>query len=869
MQVGLLRATEARTIATITSDELGRFAFTGLTPGRYALDLASAGQPAHRVPAFELRASETVDISIRFSPVPTPAAIVVSTRSVSFGSLIGDESLNGLPNTRRVWSILENQQPSTIAEPLDLGGLETGTLPLFGALAASWTENQYQLNGMNITDPYCTGRPLLDPDLDSLTAIDVLSGAKPAEFAGAGTNVLQQTPGGSERLHLTGRVFYSNGALQSSNMDSSLAAFGFPGPEVARHLFDASFHAAGTMRNGHPFFVSVATQQLSKTVGGFPVPVDGSANGVLATVRAIERPRMRLDLLYAGQKMFDSSAGAGLQTDPFAVPRVTQLSHLIQASWRYSLGETSTLALNLGIAHAHLSSDSQEDVSAFATVDLPAMTRTGSPPLQLSGTRTRYELNLAMQTLRESAVGSHSLTLGGHLERSSIANRRDISGGIEQILVNGVGSQIVQWNTPTENSEHVQDIALYLQDDWRPAERLIVPIGLRVTTSSGSAADAGNVIRWTTLEPRLGVVLPLRNHTTTLLGSWSRYGHLLQGRYLDFGDPNAPGSRSFDWHDANNDRQFQPDELGPLISRNGGPYSGMDPNLKRPVTDEISVGVRQKFGKDLNASVRFFRRDDHNLIGLANPGVPFSSYTPVTVVDPGNDGIAGTSDDNLVTLYNRDPAFLGKDFLVLTNPSGETSSFKGFQIELSRSFAGSWQVSVSFAAMKSSGATNPGNSFLENDTGVVGSLGSDPNTLILAKGTTFFDRGFTGKLMAEYRAPGNFQIAVVARYYDGLPFGRLLFVNGFNQGPFFVRATPRDSYPDGFRTEFNGTLDLRVAREFAFRENHVTVYVDCFNLLNMNNNTKESALTGPSFSQRIPLAIQAPRLVRLGFEWKL
>jgi hypothetical protein len=37
-----------------------------------------------------------------------------------------------------------------------------------------------------------------------------------------------------------------------------------------------------------------------------------------------------------------------------------------------------------------------------------------------------------------------------------------------------------------------------------------------------------------------------------------------------------------------------------------------------------------------------------------------------------------------------------------------------------------------------------------------------------------------------------------------------------------------------------------------------------FDIMNWNSNTRESALTGPDFILRVPLAVEAPRTVRLG-----
>lgn len=149
---------------------------------------------------------------------------------------------------------------------------------------------------------------------------------------------------------------------------------------------------------------------------------------------------------------------------------------------------------------------------------------------------------------------------------------------------------------------------------------------------------------------------------------------------------------------------------------------------------------------------------------------------------------------------------------------------------------------------------------------LIGSLGADPNASLFAAGLTYFDRAFLGKLRIYYEAPHGFRIGSILRYYDGLPFSRLLFVNGFNQGPFFVRAMPYNNCC-GVRTQSDMTVDLRIQRDFELKKGTASVLVDIFNLPNFNRDTFESDLTSPLFLKRVPLSIQPPRLARLGFEW--
>jgi len=753
-----------------------------------------------------------------------------------------------------------------VTDRLDVGGLRTGEPALFGALGASWTENRYELNGLDLTDPYQPGRPLVDPDLDALAELRSVTAAKPALAGGAGVNLIFSSPVTIEDFHGAARGYFSGRGLQSTNLDARLARFNFPGPERFNHLADGSVQLGGKLparAAAWPFFVALSTQQLSKTLGGFDQPIDVRVYRALAEFTPLVRGRDRVDLLYSGQHIFNSHEGADWRIAPSATTRGNHNFHQFQTRWRRAVSPNLWLAAGFGVAHAIISSGIQSGLSEASTIDLPALTRTGAAPLSLAGNRTRYQGNALVQTTR----GNHSVSFGAEGQRNYISNRWDALTGMEQVLVKGLGAEVTRWNTPAAARSHIQNTAAYVHDAWKPARWLGLPLGLRLDSSSGQAAGQPAGIRWTTLQPRAGLAAPLTRRGPVLRASWSRYAHSLQGRYLDFGNAAVLGGEVFRWTDSNHDGNAQPHEVSALLARFGGPYSALDRGLARPFTDEVSVGLDREFGAGLRAGVRFFRRDSHRLIALANVGVPFSNFTPVDFPDPGNDGIPGTADDQVLRIYNRIPSALGQDVLLLTNPPGHHASFKGFEIRLNKPLARLWSFGASFTAMRTLAATSPGNSVLENDWGYVGALGVDPNTYVNASSRTYFDRAFVGKATGAYFAPGRLQLAAVVKYYDGLPFGRMLFVEGFNQGPFLVRATPR-AHPGGFQTQFNLTVDVRVAREFVVGRGTLSGYLDVFNIQNLNKNTLESDLTGPAFESRAPLAIQAPRAARLGLEWK-
>ncbi len=871
VRIRLTRERSSQPVAEMVTDASGRFRFAGLAWGSYSLELTADGWKSRQV-AIEVRSDSTLHIHATLVPLAgdqAPPSAKVVDEDTWFGTQFGNFAIQKLPNGRNVWSLLQNLEPSTVTNRFEIGGLETAVPALFSALGASWTENQYLFNGLDVTDPYVPGLPLINPSIDALSEFQVITASKPAGSQGSGENLGLAAPEAGGALHGAAWFFGSGGGLQSDNMNARLRDLDYPGPERLNSLIDASAQLGGNlpaMLAALPFFVSLSTQQVSQDLGGSAAPIDTGVNRLLADFTPWSRGSQHLDLLYSGQHVFNSRQGTMPSVAPSSTTRGNDNFNQFQALWNQQLRPATLFSASFGVVNAIVSSSFQNGVQGVSTVDLPLLNFSGAAPLATSGLRTRYEAQGILQSIVYGFWGSHSLSLGVDWNRSDITNRWYAIANTQQILVNGMDSEVLRWNTPAQASQHVQNIAEHVQDSWRPTRWLILPIGLRIDTSTGQATGAANEISWTTLEPRLGFVVPLWPPGLVLQGSWSRYGHLLQGRYLDFGNPAALGGQVYSWQDSNGDGVAQASEVGQLLRVFGGPYSAIDPRIARPFTDEISFGLQQNVANRLTASVRFFRRDDHRLIGLENTGVPFSDYTQVQYTDPGNDGIYGTVDDQILTLYNQKPSALGHDFLVLTNP-GLRASYKGIEAQLTARVRRSWEFSASFTAGQTLARTSPGNSPFQNDTGFVGSLGINPNTLVMSQGRTYFDRAYTSKITAYYAAPHGFYLAAVAAYFDGQPFGRLLFVDGFNQGPFFVRATPV-GHPGGFQTQFNLTLDVRLARDFRLPLGTLSGYLDVFNLLNLNNNTLEGDLTGPAFNLRVPLAVEAPRTARLGLAWK-
>jgi hypothetical protein len=79
-----------------------------------------------------------------------------------------------------------------------------------------------------------------------------------------------------------------------------------------------------------------------------------------------------------------------------------------------------------------------------------------------------------------------------------------------------------------------------------------------------------------------------------------------------------------------------------------------------------------------------------------------------------------------------------------------------------------------------------------------------------------------------------------------------------------VRGSPEG----GNRAEHVTNWNLRLQRRFRAPFGSITGTADVMNLTNASHSIQQNDLTGPSFNMRLPVAIQAPRMMRLGFRFE-
>jgi hypothetical protein len=884
-----------RVVARTDSD--GRFSLA-LPYGGYRISLET--DPSSAAPV-DISPLETVRVTVVAAPFR-----VSTTTAAEPGEWVGhalacpssSPCADIYPEGFSLASSLFAREPGTVTAPLDFSGLADNRLGVISQRGFSWTDTALQFNGLDAGDDYQPGRPQILADVDAIQATIVRSGFA---WTPSSANVNLFSAQAGESWHA---------AISSAGTASALAASNLP-PLASRGAITQSEHydwftrdhadVGGPITRWADVFASGSGQWAAQTV---PLAAPGTDQhsrmlfgDAVGHIRAGAHDRF--DALYSGSRIDLSNYGepAGMEalaarrlSSEFVLPNgmagLQETDHLdfVQAGWTHIWG-AGTLQVRYGDSFAHL--DTAPVVVTpinESSIDIATGAVTGEPPLTNLAVRARQQIAAAWEPAIVKLGGTrHQLMAGGGWMTSQPENRYRTPSDVNLITVAGAPAEVVVFDTPLDSRERITAATVWATDHVSVARRLSLDIGLTADFSRGgtpaqsspfgfytpareSAAQA-DLIAWNSVSPRAGVAWqPPRTRGLVLRGMFFRSYAPLAGRYLDYGNPNSLGGNVYQWSDANGDGWFEPNERGAALARFGGPYSSISPALRRPYADEWNVGAEMPLPLSTVASIHLFRRDEKDRIAAVNTGVTARDYTPVTIVDPGPDGIAGTYDDSRLTVYAQNPATLGDDRYLLTNPAGLRTLNSGFDAELHTVWRGI-SVQASFVAEKSYGANSPGNAVFENDPGVVGALYSDPNADINATGRAYVDRAFVGKLAAAYRLParwGGVQISSIADYTDGLAFARMLLVTGLPQGPFLVAATPRGSPGGGNRAEHVENWNLRLSRDW----NRFTASADLLNVANANLAIQQSDITGPGFNLRLPIAIEPPRFARFELRYR-
>lgn len=864
---------------TLQSDETGAFYITGLPPGRYAVQFEKENLQSHILENVYLEPSQTLYIKIIFSEASdnqaAPQIFSIDYMNNLHQTILNESQIHSSPSAHNVWSLIENQDLSATTNRIDVGGLWGDQPALFGARGnSSWTQNVYLLNGMDVSDPYWSGMPLFYPDFFSLQYYQLTNAGHSPSALSPGGHLNLLTREESSRFTGSLSAFLIPKSFRSTNITPLVQREGIFESHTFDYFTDGNFRISGPLVPGKlNFSTSASSYRIGRDLAEFELTDKSSVvTGLFSLKYLMKNSYFRF--LWTGQNISSPTYGAGRNIPFSSTNNRKDLYNILQLIWHGRLGKKHVLQAGLSFAFGDQESYFQTGNSSIYTADIFTREPSGTAPFSSENTRQTMNFMLRGESLLPAFLGGlHKLQYGFQLKYGYASTLINIQNNQHLFTFNDQPLEIAVFNTPVLHREAAYHLNFYLQEAMTFSNFVSLYFGLNIAMSKGwvpdflASSETIHKIDWINLSPRFGFTIPLTDTKTSVIKfSLARYFHTLPLHYLTYGNSDALGGEIYVWNDESLDNLFQPEETGILLRKEGPLYSQIDPDLKRPYTDELSLAYVNSFVPGWMLTISGFYRRTKNLIETINTGVPDTSYEEVEIQDIGDDRIPGSPDDLTFTVYNQIPESLGQDSFLLTNAGNDSriSYYYGLDLTLLKKYGKRLTFFLSLTAVNAISLTNPGNSEWENDDGVIGDLYDNPNTLINSEGNPRFDRGYTGRLGLTYLAPLGFRFSSIIKYYDGQPFSRKIIVTGMNQGPFYIQAHPRGKA----RYEYNRTIDIRIEKIFNIGTSKLSIILDGFNITNRSLATEENEWTNLEFPLRFATEIQSPRVFRLGIAYE-
>jgi hypothetical protein len=626
------------------------------------------------------------------------------------------------------------------------------------------------------------------------------------------------------------------------------------------------------------------------------------------------------------RKKFQPYRGGSGGNARFQTPETTQQQeswfHTFKTQWVSTLSNRATLDIsvnNFGYYWVNLANTTGTSIQD-RTSSGPTQSYIQGPFNQDLNNNRRWHEDVVFSYFFDGGGGSHNLKIGyGLLWEDYRGSTRGYPGHIRYVFNNGAPDRIIIQNTPVQWEQNsLIDNSFYVQDKWQIGRKLTFNLGFRFDRYTAYLPEqhresAGDNVWASTGTDIAGLETFGNNHWDKLtVGSFNMpvprfsfiydifgtgrtaikasYGLFswnpsfeLAGNALD----NSYRTATYNWNGTL--PMSQPSHLRACLASAGCSLQAapnltrtrIDPDLKLPRTHEYTFGIDHELVTDFMVRANFVRKIQRGAYGTINQQYALTDYAPFQFRDIGEDGLRGTSDDQILTFYNRTVGTRAADpYLTYLDGGGDMA--RTIEIEGIKRMSHGFQ----FVA---------GADWTKRDL-AASLFSTDPNTIIFqnnAPGGHYWD--WTGKLIGTYEIPWqNIAVNTSFRSQKGEATGRTIAVNCtavFDVGQTCTQAggrtlgqgniTAQTVVRDGVDGNFYPTMtlwDLGLKKSFEIFEtgHRLDFNFDLFNILNANTvrtwstsssatKTLEDGTIVPNF--HAPTGILNARIFRLGLRW--
>ncbi len=892
---------------------VGRYRFTTLPPGTYALmaDLAGFGQT--KLEGLRLTTGFVARIDMVMSVAALAEAVtvvaespVVDVRTTAVTPTFTREEMESVPTVRQIWQIMDLSPGVRVnggfrSDTPDVGGNTAGLQQLYHAYGSSRGGNRPTLEGVDMHEQ--TERSPFYFDFSSYEEIQIKAMGNDAEVSASGLNLVVVVKSGGNTFHGGGLFDWEGPSLQSTNIDDEQRAKGVTQGNTLTEYSDFGLELGGRIvRDRAWFYGGTRRQRVGSTRVGFsespgPDGIYGTPDDVVGEAKTIVNmytgklsfqlnPDHKLIGFYSrSHKANPYSGGSSFRPGENTV-ETNFVNNVAKGEWNWIPNENSFV--NFFVGRNWWANDyvpyTQNDTT-YDTVTRQwrgiSVASSGLSPepyapsrqrTMFTGSFTRYVPNFL--------GGDHDFKLGGevineHYQTQTFARER--GNDFQLRLQSGDPFEVILYNTPYSSKASMRTTSFYLKDSWRLGERLTVNAGFRFdhydsflpaqSKEAGRFSEAADlakrdIVTWSGVVPRLGVAYALTSDARTVLkATYGRFNFLLSP---DIGRPfnlNDFAQTVYKWSDPNGNGTYDDGEEGTFVSATSASNRVLNPNLKSPKVDEVTLTLEREVVANLGVRFSYIFKREDNLFQRVNLARPASVFNiPISAVDPGPDGTAGTSDDGgPITYYDYDPAVAGRAFEQIAdqNTPGYSDKFNNYEVGVTKRLSDRWHMMASYLATKRDKWRGGVFSGRDGDLGVP----LDPNA------ENFFPRDKTWEwklaISGGYLLPYDVQLAGSFIQQSGGAWAReARFTAGLEQlSSLVLRMEPYGTR----RREAVNLVTFRVEKRFQLGPGQAGFHFDVFNTLNTNAETGINDRSGSSFGGIT--AIVPPRVIRLGVKY--
>jgi len=903
----------------------GGYRFIGLDPGSYSMVAELDGFSTVEQPVVNVGLNRTTTLVVTMSTAVEETITVTSEsplldpNKITAGTSISNVELEKIPTARDPWAVL-NQTPGVLVDRINVGGNESGQQSVFRAPGTSSDENDFLVDGVQITDMAAIGSSPTYYDFDQFEAMEMSTGGTDVTKNAAGVSVNIVTKRGtneargSARFNLTEDQMLGD-LLKQSDKEVDPADLGPNQDEFTSNsinkIEEYGFEAGGpAIQDKLWLWGSYGVNDVKQFNAG------GGADDTI-----LRNTSLKLNAQPSGSNSAVASWNVG---DKNKFGRGAGPSRPAPSTWDqrgptdiYKFEDTHVFNNNF-----YLTGQYSKVQGGFSLT-----TKAGAGPnapetvWDDSGLwATNYQSGFSQRPAEETRLDasyffntgsqSHELKFGGRNRDFETSSPFAWPGG--RNLVNIAGTNFGEDVGPADyffiyraSSQPISQeyFSLWAQDTIS-FDKVTLNVGLRMDDQSGKNLPSSvpdsvlpNVLPgltygggdpgfdWQSITPRIGVTYALGDEGKTLLrGSLSQFAEQLGSSDISFTNPTSGAYAYFYFVDGNNDNTWQSTESYQFLFPNNydpsDPSSVVSPNrndpgLDAPLTTELILGVehalRPEFvvGASLTLRNRSDLIDEFNFVNTPDGSVRRESASDYELVDPFTQVLPDGSTIVLPQYALREGFSLqGGSFR--TNGDRETD-YEGVALNFTKRLSNRWGMrgfinfgetewSVPASYLANSDPNADGVNYADQDGGlfIERSSGSGRGDIYLQSSWQF---NLNGIYLVAPDKPWGFNIA-------GNVYSREGYVVPYNitrsPGDFTRTMSLLGNDIGRFRTEDPLTVDFRLEKEFAASSNaSFTFGLDIFNALNERTVlAREPTLTGGT-ADNIQDVLSA-RIYRLG-----